>query len=296
MNPMISLYKVMHMLCFIFALLVVLLDQFFKEWVLQTIPVSGSMELIPGVIGLTHVENTGAAFSILSDQQWLLIAIAIVVVGLLIAVLLRYNEGFWGTISLAAILGGAVGNLIDRIIRDGKVIDMFRLEFMDFAIFNIADIFITLGGITFLVYFIITAIRPKKSVSSLAASAPAEYVAPERPSIEEEIGLYDFQYGEEPPVRDAPIYEAIADTLPQAIAEIEAAHNAPSEPEPEPLIPDEPPEYEPERDSSDADIGTATLEALEDLEKELLGGGDLDDYDVDKMLQEYGFEDDADKM
>ena len=146
------------MLCFVFSALVVLLDQFFKRWVVLTIPLNDKADLIPGVVGLTHVQNSGAAFSILADQRWILVGISFIACILLITILLRYNEGFWGTLGLSALLGGAAGNLIDRLF-NGYVVDMFEPLFMDFAIFNIADIFITLGGITFCLFFIITSIK-----------------------------------------------------------------------------------------------------------------------------------------
>ena len=66
----------------------------------------------------------------------------------------KYKMGRIGFLSLAAVLGGAMGNLIDRIFL-GHVIDMFEFEFVKFAVFNIADIFITVGGIVFCIYFII---------------------------------------------------------------------------------------------------------------------------------------------
>jgi len=161
------------MLCFLFAALVVLLDQLFKHWVVIAIPLHEEMELIPGILRLTHVENTGAAFSILANQRWLLAGIAFVAAFILIMILLRYNEGFWGTLGLAAVLGGAVGNLIDRVFY-GHVIDMFEPVFVNFAIFNIADIFITLGGITFCVFFIVVSFRPKRSAVTSGESGDTD--------------------------------------------------------------------------------------------------------------------------
>jgi len=151
------------MLCFVFSALVVLLDQFFKRWIILTLSVRENTQLIPGVLDLTHVQNTGAAFSILPDQRWILVGISFIACILLITILLRYNEGFWGTLGLAALLGGAAGNLIDRLFY-GYVVDMFEPIFIRFAIFNIADIFITLGGLTFCIFFIATMFRPGKGI------------------------------------------------------------------------------------------------------------------------------------
>jgi len=143
------------MLCFLFAALIVALDQFFKQWILRTLDVGEvGPEIIPGVLGLTRWENDGAMLNILSGQQWLLAGVAFIAAIVLVMILLRYNEGFWGTLGLAAVLGGTVGNLADRIFNDGRVVDMFRTLFVNFPIFNIADIFITLGFVTFLIHFI----------------------------------------------------------------------------------------------------------------------------------------------
>jgi len=121
------------MLCFLFAALIVALDQFFKQWILRTLEVGESgPAIIPGVLGLTRWENDGAMLNILSGQQWLLAAIALGAAVVLVMILLRYNEGFWGTIGLAAVLGGTIGNLADRIFNDGKVVDMFETLFMRF--------------------------------------------------------------------------------------------------------------------------------------------------------------------
>ena len=278
------------MLCFVFAALVVVLDQFMKHWIVLTLDIREKTAIIPGLIGLTHEENTGAAFSILSDQRWLLVAIAFVAALLIIAILLRYNDGFWGTLGLAAVLGGTVGNLIDRLF-NGYVVDMFEFYFVDFAIFNIADIFITLGGILFLVYLIISAFRPSKRSELAADQAPNSYEredardnASEQYSDVGEIGLYDFEYKEDDTINrvqkrygdfsgDDTVTNAYSD---QSMA-TEYTGAGPDGYADEPL-----------------DDILSTLEAMSGLESELLGAEILEDYDIDDLLKEYGFEDDAD--
>ena len=267
---------VIRMLCFVFAALIVLLDQFIKRWILLTLALYESMDLIPGIIGLTYVRNTGAAFSILSDQRWLLIGIAIACSILLIAILLRYNEGFWGTIGLASVLGGTIGNLVDRI-SYGYVVDIFDLQFVNFAIFNIADIFITLGGVTFLIYFIIMTVKPEKIKEGIYGEA--EHPQYERIVIEEEIGMYDFEYGEETEIpveggNEAAKITISASDQPEGIPVIHSKS--------EPNIP---------ADNLPADV-TSALDALSELEQELEEAGALEDYDLDELLKKYGFEDD----
>jgi signal peptidase II len=187
------------MLCFVFAALVVILDQFFKRWVEITLAAGGETVVIPGIISLMYVENTGAAFSILANQRWLLAGIAFVAAIVLIFILLRYTDGFWGTLGLAAVLGGTVGNLIDRVFR-GYVVDMFRTLFMRFAIFNIADIFITLGFITFCVHFIISSIKAAKREKEAFEDAKVE-------DIDEQYDMYEYE--EE---QDVPDYDDFSET------------------------------------------------------------------------------------
>ena len=149
------------MLIFVFSALVTLLDQLFKQWVMRAIPLHETVDLIPGVIGLTQLHNHGAAFGIFSGMRWELVGIKVLCIFILIFILLRYNEGFFATLGLGAVLGGAAGNLIDRVLH-GYVIDMFELQFINFAVFNIADIFITVGGITFVVFYIISSAKSAK--------------------------------------------------------------------------------------------------------------------------------------
>lgn len=159
------------MLYFIFAALIVVIDQLFKAWIAATIQPGTALPLIPKILHLTYVENTGAAFSILANSRWLLVALSAICAVAIIVVLLRAKLPTFVKWCAAAILGGAVGNLIDRVMT-GAVIDMFEAQFINFAIFNVADIFITLGCGTLIVYYIAEEIRERKTKA--AASPHAE--------------------------------------------------------------------------------------------------------------------------
>ena len=156
------------MLIFVFSALIVLTDQFFKHWIVLTHDVGEETVLIPGVLSLFRLHNPGAAFGFLAGQPWWFLAgIQLLAAIVLVMIILRYTEGFWGSLGLAAVLGGTVGNLIDRVFTFGTefphhVTDMFRFTFIDFAIFNIADVFITLGFLTFLIHFIGLTFKPKE--------------------------------------------------------------------------------------------------------------------------------------
>lgn len=141
----------------LYAILVVLLvaaDQLVKILVRANIPMGASMPFLPGLVELTYVQNTGAAFSIFKDHTWLLTIISAVVAAAIAAALIKRVVAHpFGVITLSVVLAGAVGNLIDRALF-GFVTDMFNLQFMRFAVFNVADICVVCGGIAFCVYFL----------------------------------------------------------------------------------------------------------------------------------------------
>lgn len=138
------------MLYAIVALLVLIADQALKYYVTVNIPLDeGVITLIPGVMSLVNYHNTGAAFSMLDGggARWafvvLAVAFTIAIAYALITRRIKNKPLAWTLVLVAA---GAMGNAIDRAMY-GYVVDMFRTDFMNFAIFNVADIFITLGGI-----------------------------------------------------------------------------------------------------------------------------------------------------
>lgn len=144
------------MIYFIIAALIVMLDQIAKYFITLHITPGASVPLIPGIIHLTYVENTGAAFSFMSDMRWVLVAVSAVVIILIIVGMIKYRDKIdpIGKIALAAILGGAVSHLIDRAVL-GYVVDFLEFEFVRFAVMDIADWFITVGGVVFCIYYLI---------------------------------------------------------------------------------------------------------------------------------------------
>ena len=130
----------------------VALDQIVKYLVRANIELGEVVDFIPHVLGLSYVQNTGAAFSILSTHTWLLTLIsAIASVGIAVAIRKNVFRHRAGKVILSFILAGAVGNLIDRALF-GFVTDMFKTLFMNFAVFNVADICVVCGGIAMIVY------------------------------------------------------------------------------------------------------------------------------------------------
>ena len=135
-----------------FMALIVVLDQAVKAVVSANIPLGEMIPAIPGIFHWTHFHNTGAAFSMLQGGRWLFAAVCII--GLAVTVVLVWKKVLTNRFELwclAAIFGGGIGNLIDRLSL-GYVVDMIEVEFMNFAVFNIADAFISCGAVALVVY------------------------------------------------------------------------------------------------------------------------------------------------
>ncbi|VHF49517.1 signal peptidase II [Streptococcus pyogenes] len=128
-------------------ILLVALDQLSKFWIVSHIALGEVKTFIPGIVSLTYLQNNGAAFSILQDQQWFFVVITVLVIGYAIYYLATHPHlNIWKQLALLLIISGGIGNFIDRL-RLAYVIDMIHLDFMDFAIFNVADSYLTVGVI-----------------------------------------------------------------------------------------------------------------------------------------------------
>lgn len=127
------------------------LDQWVKFEIVKNIQLGEVKPFIPKILSLTYLRNTGAAFSILENQQWLFAVITLVVIGSAIWYLSKHIEGsIWLLSGLSLIIAGGIGNFIDRM-RQGFVVDMFQLDFINFAIFNVADSYLTIGVLMLIV-------------------------------------------------------------------------------------------------------------------------------------------------
>ena len=146
------------------AAALVAVDQIVKYLVMTNIAFGDHVPFIPCILELTYVENTGAAFSIFSGHTWVLALVSLVMSAVLALALWKglFKHPF-GKLALTLLLAGAVGNLIDRAFR-GFVVDMFNVLFMRFAVFNVADICVVLGGIAGGIYylFLMDKLEPKK--------------------------------------------------------------------------------------------------------------------------------------
>lgn len=138
------------------------LDRITKQAAERCLAPHGVKNALPGILSWVYTRNRGAAFSMLSGRSLLLVLMTLALIALLLAYLLRHPEnpsmertGLW------LIIGGGLGNLWDRLAY-GFVIDFIRLDFVDFAIFNAADIFVCSGAFLVVLSVLISEARRKK--------------------------------------------------------------------------------------------------------------------------------------
>ena len=138
---------------FLISALLVGLDQWSKYLTVQNISLGETKEFIPGFLSLTHLRNTGAAWSLLEGKMIFFYVITVIVSVVIIYLLIKnYKKSIWYSVGLSFVLAGAIGNFIDRV-RLGYVVDMLQTDFMNFPIFNVADSTLVLGLIYVFIYF-----------------------------------------------------------------------------------------------------------------------------------------------
>jgi signal peptidase II len=141
------------MLFYIITIIIVALDQFTKYLAVTYLQPVGVYKLIPGVFQLSYAENTGAAFSIFNKSTIFLAVVSAVLSVVLIFIMIRFpktKQFFYYNLALSFMLGGAIGNLIDRVFV-GYVVDFFDFNLINFAIFNVADSFVVIGAGMFII-------------------------------------------------------------------------------------------------------------------------------------------------
>ena len=170
------------MLELILFIAIIVLDQVSKALCAMWLPSlpNQAFPLIDGVFELAYVENRGAAFGMLQNARWLLIALTVIVCGAMIWFLIKKRKDLHGMLRVCIVLivAGAVGNLIDRLFL-GYVRDMFYFSLINFAVFNVADASITIGG-TLLVIDLLFSKKGRAFFAQLDQKKPQE--TPEKPS------------------------------------------------------------------------------------------------------------------
>lgn len=136
---------------YILSLIIIILDQITKSFAINHLKGSKPISIIEGVFEFVYVENRGAAFGILQDKRTLFIIITVLVISFVVVYAYKNSSQLtlFSKVTLAMLIGGAVGNLIDRI-RYGFVVDFIKVDLIrsyNFPVFNIADIFIVISTI-----------------------------------------------------------------------------------------------------------------------------------------------------
>ena len=154
-----SMFKIKNI--FLISTIVILLDQISKIIVLKNLNEGITLNLLPHLLDLRYVENTGAAFSIFSQQTTLLSLLSIIVsISLIIWVIIKNSFTYLLGLTIGLLLGGTIGNGIDRI-RLGFVIDFLEIIPFDFPIFNLADL--AISSSVFLI--ILDSLKSKKQLN-----------------------------------------------------------------------------------------------------------------------------------
>lgn len=145
----------MRFLLYAAALAVMVLgDQALKGWTVTHLELGESAAFLPGFMQLTRVHNYGAAWSSLSGKTVLLIAVtAVMMIAVAVLLIRRIVRHPLGVCACLLILGGGIGNIIDRI-RLGFVVDMFDLTIFNYPVFNLADCFVVVGAILGAIYYL----------------------------------------------------------------------------------------------------------------------------------------------
>lgn len=135
---------------FLLCLCLVLLDQLSKWFVTTHIGLNQVISAIPGLVSFTHLRNYGAAWSILVGQQWFFTIVTLIALIVMGYFLWKLRQQKLYVLGLVIMFAGTLGNFIDRI-RLGYVVDMVQLDFINFPIFNLADMCLTFGVIILII-------------------------------------------------------------------------------------------------------------------------------------------------
>ena len=160
----------------------VLLDQVTKLLAIQFLGLYQRITVIPYLFNFYHIKNTGAAWGMFSENRWVFIIISLAAIIALPFFLYKYRKApFAFGFSLSLIIGGAIGNMIDRLFApNGGVTDFIEFAFMDFPVFNVADICVCIGAVIIFIYLaffdkvIFPPDEPKKKASAQTETSAEE--------------------------------------------------------------------------------------------------------------------------
>ena len=154
------------LLCALIIIFSVAADQISKYLVLQNIEMYEEVAVLPKIFHFTYIENKGAAFGMLAEHRWVFLVISSIAILIFVIYLIKYKpKDVLLRASLSMVVGGGIGNMIDRCFR-GSVVDFIEVEFIDFYIFNVADIFVCVGCGLMILYMILSEIKESKAAKA----------------------------------------------------------------------------------------------------------------------------------
>lgn len=137
-------------------------DQLTKICAAANLKDISTLPIIENIFHFTYVENRGAAFGMLADHRWVFMILSVVgIAAIFVYLTVTKPKSWWMRLALCFIVGGGVGNMIDRITR-GYVIDFIDCRFINFYVFNVADSFVCVGCAMFIIAVIIDEVRERK--------------------------------------------------------------------------------------------------------------------------------------
>ena len=151
-----------NILWIIIVAFIVFIDQLTKFFVVKNMELHEEITVLKGFFNLYYVRNKGAGLGILSNARWVFMTLTTIIIILsIVLIVIDFFKHWLAELSIIFILGGGIGNMIDRVFL-GEVVDFFQfqIKYFDF-IFNVADVFVTLGTILFVIYFIFIYDNPK---------------------------------------------------------------------------------------------------------------------------------------
>ncbi|MBQ3547031.1 MAG: signal peptidase II [Clostridia bacterium] len=157
-----------YILALIVGAVVLAVDQYTKYFIMTNFELGQGTDFIKGIIDIVYIHNKGGAWGILEGHTWGLLAMTVVIMLVCIALLFKWGANnkliFW---AMSLVLFGGIGNLIDRIFRDGNVVDFLHFEFWPtFPVFNVADCAIVIGVALLILYFTVDTVKELKSKMS----------------------------------------------------------------------------------------------------------------------------------
>lgn len=163
-----------YVLAIVVAALFLAADQLSKHYVVANFALAETKPAIDGLFDFTYIHNKGGAWGFMQGHTWMLLSLTAVAMLICIALLIRSGKKhkllFF---AICLILSGGLGNMIDRIFRDGNVVDFIRLQFIDFPIFNIADCAVCIGAGLLIIHLVMDILSARK-VNSIEAKQKAE--------------------------------------------------------------------------------------------------------------------------